>query len=66
MAKKIDSDVQMDTCERCGKKSKDKYGLLDYCDICSMDLCPQCMHQGCCGRIPALSGMKASADEGEV
>lgn len=50
----------MKKCERCGAKPKnDPNGLpqlLDYCAVCSKDLCPDCMAKGCCGNVPARSG----------
>lgn len=42
-------------CERCGAKPTGM-NLLDYCGICSSDLCPHCMAEGCCGNTPAISG----------
>lgn len=47
----------MTACERCRKEPEGEYGLHDYCGACSKNLCPKCMAAGCCGRIPALSGM---------
>lgn len=44
----------MKVCERCGAKPEG-FKLLDYCAICSKDLCKACMAQGCCGNIPAIS-----------
>ncbi len=43
-------------CERCGAGAKG-YGLLDYCAKCSKNLCDDCMKKGCCGIVPAQSGM---------
>ena len=48
-------------CERCGAYPKGKYGLLDYCLICSKDLCDDCMAKGCCGHVPAKSGTEVDA-----
>ena len=46
-------------CEECGSSpSKAPDGvphLLDYCAVCSRDLCAGCMKKGCCGNVPALS-----------
>jgi hypothetical protein len=53
----------MNECERCGATehtSSDDYGLMDYCGQCGTNLCQSCMAQGCCGHMPAKSGM---ADE---
>ena len=50
-------------CERCGGKAKGEYALLDYCAICSRDLCEDCMAKGCCGNVPALSGEKEDQSE---
>ena len=47
----------MKKCERCGKGPAGKYEWLDYCAECSKDLCPACMAAGCCGNVPATSGM---------
>jgi hypothetical protein len=49
----------MKTCERCGAKPQGEYELLDYCADCSQDLCKKCMAEGCCGAVPAPSGLKA-------
>lgn len=43
------------TCERCGAKPTG-FRLLDYCAECSRDLCDECMEEGCCGNVPAISG----------
>jgi hypothetical protein len=47
--------MQKGKCERCGAKIEP--GEADYCAICSKDLCTECMVKGCCGNVPALSGM---------
>lgn len=50
-------------CERCGAKPGG-FNLLDYCTDCSRDLCGDCMQLGCCGNVPAISGMAVDfADE---
>lgn len=49
-------------CERCGASPKRPLGLLDYCAECSRDLCDDCMKKGCCGHIPARSGMDEDED----
>lgn len=54
-------------CERCRAKPPAhrmpgggwSESLLDYCRHCSRDLCEACMALGCCGRVPAESGMEA-------
>ena len=53
----------MQTCERCNKKASG-YDLLDYCAVCSRNLCDLCMDKGCCGHVPAKSG--ADEDHGET
>lgn len=52
-------------CERCGVKPKGEFELLDYCAVCSKDLCPDCMALGCCGSAPAKSGTRADFGEDE-
>ena len=49
-------------CERCHSQASG-YNLFDYCAVCSTNLCPHCMAEGCCGNVPAVSGMEA--DDGE-
>ena len=44
------------TCERCGKGTEG-FGLHDYCAECGKNLCEDCMAGGCCGFVPARSGM---------
>lgn len=50
-------------CERCGASkpspNSGSYDLFDYCNECSKDLCDECMAQGCCGHVPAISGSGA-------
>lgn len=54
----------MNTCERCGAKAAaNSYELFDYCAYCSKNLCPACMANGCCGHVPADSGMDADNRE---
>jgi len=43
-------------CECCGKKTCG-FDLHDYCARCGKTLCTECMTHGCCGRVPAESGM---------
>jgi hypothetical protein len=50
-------------CERCGATvPPGEYGLFDYCANCSKNLCPKCMEKGCCGHVPAESGMSKEGD----
>lgn len=48
-------------CERCGatkpRPDAGQFNLLDYCAICSRDLCDACMEKGCCDAVPARSGL---------
>lgn len=57
----------MKTCERCGaapeRDADGQPGLLDFCEVCSKDLCPKCMAKGCCGNVPAKSGNASFGDE---
>lgn len=62
------------TCERCGGKGEQiktgpfagQYPQLDYCSLCSKDLCQKCMADGCCGKVPAMSGTADDySDDGE-
>jgi hypothetical protein len=52
----------MKKCERCGA-SPQGYELLDYCAVCSTDLCGHCIAEGCCGNVPAVSGMEADNED---
>lgn len=53
-------------CERCGARKPRPIAspmeLLDYCAKCSRDLCDDCMEKGCCGNVPAKSGMDSDSD----
>jgi hypothetical protein len=51
----------MSKCERCGK-APSGYTLFDYCAHCSKNLCDDCMTKGCCGHVPAVSGMDEQDD----
>jgi hypothetical protein len=51
-------------CERCHLKTVG-YELFDYCAVCCCNLCPECMNEGCCGSVPALSGMDQDYEEEE-
>lgn len=48
----------MSACERC-RAAPEGFGLHDYCEACSKNLCEKCMADGCCGSVPAKSGMAA-------
>lgn len=51
-------------CERCGKRTVPSgYEMFDYCAECSRNLCEACMERGCCGNVPAKSGMEADLAE---
>lgn len=41
----------MDTCD-CGNE------MTDFCHECGRNLCPTCAPLGCCGHVPAHSGMQ--------
>lgn len=43
-------------CERCNERAEG-YNLFDYCASCAKNLCEECMELGCCGKVPAESGM---------
>ena len=45
-------------CEKCGVPPPNGFAMLDYCAVCSKDLCEDCMAAGHCGNVPALSGAK--------
>jgi hypothetical protein len=48
-------------CERCGSSTEEAFRLHDYCALCSKQLCNDCMEEGCCGHLPALSGMEVDS-----
>ncbi len=58
-------------CERCGGQGEriktgpftGSYHALDYCALCSKDLCQECMAKGCCKKVPAVSGMESDYPE---
>lgn len=54
----------MKTCERCGVGAGGEYELLDYCAHCGKDFCAKCMDEGCCGLVPAASGMDEEEADG--
>jgi hypothetical protein len=51
-------------CERCGKGTEG-FELHDFCAVCGKNLCEGCMEKGCCGNVPASSGME-EAEEAEA
>ena len=52
-------------CERCGVYPHGME-LLDYCGVCSKDLCHRCMAEGCCGNVPAVSGEELDNEDFEA
>jgi hypothetical protein len=34
--------------------------LFDHCAVCHQTLCDECFHGGCCGTLPARSGIHDS------
>ncbi len=53
----------MGECERCKRKiAAGSYDLHDYCAVCEKNLCESCMGEGCCGDVPAQSGMRQDND----
>jgi hypothetical protein len=49
----------MQTCDKCrAAEPESSYVLFDYCARCGKNLCPACMAKGCCGNVPAASGME--------
>jgi hypothetical protein len=50
-------------CERCGAGPAGA-DLFDHCALCGQKLCDGCMAAGCCGQVPAISGLKQD-EEGE-
>jgi hypothetical protein len=55
----------MRDCERCGAKVTEPFALFDYCALCDKNLCDDCMQEGCCDEVPALSGIEADWSAGE-
>jgi hypothetical protein len=53
----------MNICARCGARLL-AYPI-DYCAACGKELCDRCMDEGCCGRVPAASGLMDAEDEDE-
>jgi hypothetical protein len=53
-------------CERAGcPRTTSGYELFDYCKTCSKNLCSEHMKKGCCGKVPAESGMGEDDAEDE-
>lgn len=50
-----------DSCERC-RSTVSGFELVDYCNVCSKNLCDGCMASGCCGHVPAKSGFHAEEE----
>jgi len=56
-----------DRCERCGSHPQvitkgpfaGEYGMFDYCEYCSQDLCDKCMKEGTCADSPNDKHKKA-------
>lgn len=61
----------MKVCERCNASTPNpdigplSFEDFDYCAECSRNLCDACMTDGCCGHVPALSGLEADFPEEE-
>lgn len=56
--------MAMKRCERCMASPGAPDDLIDYCAVCSKDLCDACMAKGHCGHTPALSGTES--DHGDT
>lgn len=52
-------------CDRCEANTKSKLKLFDYCGTCCANLCSSCMAKGCCGLVPACSGMDADDERAD-
>lgn len=50
----------MNECSECRTETDSG---LDYCAVCSRDLCLRCMEKGCCGNVPAISGIENDMDQ---
>lgn len=48
-------------CERCGAGPSGAEAF-DYCGLCGLTLCEECMVAGCCGQVPAVSGRTQDLD----
>ena len=48
-------------CERCGAGPSGAE-MSDYCGLCGLTLCDECMAAGCCGQAPAVSGRTQDLD----
>ena len=51
-------------CSKCGHRAgtAGKFAMYDHCDVCKKFLCTECMRNGCCENIPAVSGDLADAE----
>lgn len=60
-----DENFQINLCENCKKRagSGGRMGLHDFCAACGKNLCDDCMKKGCCGNVPARSGLMEEADQ---
>jgi len=57
----------MQKCHRCKNKFETSTSwFMDYCAMCSRNLCDDCMLGGCCGSTPARSGRRADADDADM
>ena len=57
--------TSMQKCKRCNEEARG-FVIFDYCPRCSRNLCDPCMSEGCCGHVPALSGMEVMDQERKV
>lgn len=49
-------------CDRCANESEPGEAF-DYCPRCGANLCPECMEEGCCGEVPAVSGQSRDVED---
>lgn len=54
--------MSMFECEGCGTKAQYP-DIHDFCANCSRNLCDACMAKGCCGSVPAASGLDVISEE---
>jgi hypothetical protein len=52
---------QRTKCEHCG--GVDQTSTFDYCAQCGKALCEECFDTGCCGHVPAKSGLETEVEE---
>lgn len=55
--------MSMFECEECGVKAHQWPDIYDFCVKCSRNLCDACMAKGCCGSVPAASGLDVISEE---